>query len=147
MLDAAQTVRKVEWIDAGPRTPVRNGRVTTRGSGRPDELRARATARADRPRRESSLADTLTLFEEVGFDDIRLVDIGQRGGGSKASVYRYSESEEAIFLELLAREIEARVREPELAPFRADYRHALLDTARLLLTALISEDAPASDVG
>lgn len=40
--------------------------------------------------------------------------------------------------------VEAVLAEPEFAPFRADYRHALLDTARLLLTALLSEDAPAS---
>lgn len=66
-------------------------------------------------RRESILAATLTLFEEVGFDDIRLVDIGHRAGVSKASVYRYFESKEAIFLELLVREIEAWVREAEAA--------------------------------
>lgn len=206
-------------------------------------------------RRESILAATLALFEEVGFDAIRLVDIGHRAGVSKASVYRYFESKEAIFLELLARETEAWVREaeealaavggagtvdgvaritadtlsgrprlgnlaaklssvlernvgadavrsfkrrqgaqtirlvtalhgalpalsmagaqrfvatlvtfqnglfptahpptavenvlaePEFAPFRTDYRHALLDAARLLLGALVSEGAPAS---
>lgn len=40
--------------------------------------------------------------------------------------------------------VEAVLAEPEFAPFRADDRRALLDTARLLLTALMSEDVPAS---
>jgi AcrR family transcriptional regulator len=71
-------------------------------------------------RRESILTATLELFEEVGFDDTRLSDIGQRAGVSKASVYRYFESKEAIFIQLLARETEAwvRVLEGELAARR-----------------------------
>ncbi len=60
-------------------------------------------------RRKSILEATSALFEEVGFDDTRLTDIGDRAGVSKASVYRYFESKEAIFLELLARETEAWV--------------------------------------
>lgn len=64
-------------------------------------------------RRESILRSTLGLFEERGFDDTLLADIGGRAGVSKATVYRYFESKEAIFLELLARETERWVSEVE----------------------------------
>lgn len=51
---------------------------------------------------------------------MRLADIGERSGVSKATVYRYFESKEAIFLELLERETEAWVRHLEgaLSGFR-----------------------------
>lgn len=87
-------------------------------------------------RRESILAATLTLFEEVGFDDIRLVDIGHRAGVSKASVYRYFESKEAIFLELLVREIEAWVREAEAALASVDGAGTVDDIARIMADSL-----------
>lgn len=64
-------------------------------------------------RRKSILESTLALFEDVGFDCTKLADIGRRAGVSKASVYRYFESKEAIFLELLAAESEAWVRDVE----------------------------------
>jgi len=57
-------------------------------------------------RRTAILEATLHLFDTVGLDDARLVDIGERAGMSKASVYRYFESKEAIFLALLVRETE-----------------------------------------
>ena len=64
-------------------------------------------------RRQSILAATLDLFEEQGFDNTRLADIGRRAGVSKASVYRYFETKEAIFLALLAHATEEWVEDLE----------------------------------
>lgn len=73
-------------------------------------------------RRESILSATLELFEEQGFDRTRLADIGRRAGVSKATVYRYFESKEAIFLELLEQATEEWVRslESELASLNGE---------------------------
>jgi AcrR family transcriptional regulator len=87
-------------------------------------------------RRESILEATLALFEEVGFDAIRLVDIGHRAGVSKASVYRYFESKEAIFLEVLARETEAWVSEAEEALAAVGGAGTLDDVARIIADSL-----------
>jgi AcrR family transcriptional regulator len=87
-------------------------------------------------RRKSILEATLALFEEVGFDDTRLTDIGDRAGVSKASVYRYFESKEAIFLELLAQESEGWVGslEGELAALGG--RGSVDEVARIIAESL-----------
>lgn len=52
-------------------------------------------------RREAILAAAKALFEEVGFERATMSEITARVGGSKATLYRYFDSKEALFLELV----------------------------------------------
>src|SRR6516165_9146528 len=54
-------------------------------------------------RREAILAAAKAVFEEVGFDQATMSEITARVGGSKATLYRYFESKEALFMELVLR--------------------------------------------
>jgi len=54
-------------------------------------------------RREAILAVAKAVFEEVGFENATMSEISTRMGGSKATLYRYFESKEALFQELLRR--------------------------------------------
>jgi AcrR family transcriptional regulator len=54
-------------------------------------------------RREGILAVAKTVFEEVGFENATMSEISTRMGGSKATLYRYFESKEVLFQELLRR--------------------------------------------
>jgi AcrR family transcriptional regulator len=52
-------------------------------------------------RRQAILAAAKAVFEEVGFEQATMSEITARVGGSKATIYRYFDSKEALFLELL----------------------------------------------
>lgn len=54
-------------------------------------------------RREALLAAAKAVFEEVGFEQATMAEITSRAGGSKATLYRYFDSKEALFQELLQR--------------------------------------------
>jgi AcrR family transcriptional regulator len=54
-------------------------------------------------RREAILAAAKAVFEKVGFEQATMAEITARVGGSKATVYRYFESKDALFQELLRR--------------------------------------------
>lgn len=54
-------------------------------------------------RREAILAAAKSIFEEVGFEQATMSEITARVGGSKATLYRYFDSKEALFLELVRR--------------------------------------------
>ncbi len=54
-------------------------------------------------RREAILAAAKVVFEELGFEQATMSEISTRVGGSKATLYRYFESKEALFQELLKR--------------------------------------------
>lgn len=54
-------------------------------------------------RREAILAAAKAVFEEVGFEQATMSKITARVGGSKATLYRYFDSKEALFRELLRR--------------------------------------------
>lgn len=54
-------------------------------------------------RREAILAAAKAVFEEVGFEQATMSEITARVGGSKATLYRYFDSKEALFQELLRR--------------------------------------------
>lgn len=54
-------------------------------------------------RREAILAAAKAVFEEVGFEQATMSEITARVGGSKATLYRYFDSKEALFRELLRR--------------------------------------------
>ena len=54
-------------------------------------------------RREAFLAAAKAVFEEVGFEQATMSEITIRAGGSKATLYRYFQSKEALFQELLSR--------------------------------------------
>ncbi len=54
-------------------------------------------------RREAILAAAKALFEEVGFEQATMSEITARVGRSKATLYRYFDSKEALFLELVRR--------------------------------------------
>jgi TetR/AcrR family transcriptional regulator len=87
-------------------------------------------------RRASIIDATLTLFRAGGFDDTRLEDIGRLAGVSKATVYRYFESKEAIFLELLGRETEAWVDEMERVLGAARRPHTVDEIAAAVADSL-----------
>lgn len=52
-------------------------------------------------RRDAILAAAKAVFEEVGFEQATMSEITARVGGSKATLYRYFESKEALFMELV----------------------------------------------
>ncbi|MDO3526372.1 TetR/AcrR family transcriptional regulator [Ralstonia pseudosolanacearum] len=54
-------------------------------------------------RREAILAAARAVFEEVGFAQATMEEVTARVGGSKATLYRYFNSKEALFAELLER--------------------------------------------
>lgn len=54
-------------------------------------------------RRAAILAAAKVVFEEVGFALATMDEIAARVGGSKATLYRYFESKDALFQELLRR--------------------------------------------
>lgn len=54
-------------------------------------------------RREAILAVAKAVFEELGFEHATMSEISTRMGGSKATLYRYFESKEVLFQELLRR--------------------------------------------
>lgn len=54
-------------------------------------------------RREAILAAAKAVFEDVGFEHATMSEITARAGGSKATLYRYFESKDALFEELLRR--------------------------------------------
>lgn len=54
-------------------------------------------------RREAILAAAKAVFEEVGFEQATMSEISTKVGGSKATLYRYFESKEALFQELVRR--------------------------------------------
>ncbi|MGA3891791.1 TetR/AcrR family transcriptional regulator [Ralstonia nicotianae] len=54
-------------------------------------------------RREAILAAAKDVFQKVGFEQATMSEITARVGGSKATLYRYFESKEALFMELVRR--------------------------------------------
>lgn len=54
-------------------------------------------------RREAFLAAAKEVFQEVSFDRASMSEIAARVGSSKATLYRYFDSKEALFLELVRR--------------------------------------------
>jgi AcrR family transcriptional regulator len=54
-------------------------------------------------RREAILAAAKAVFEEMGFEQATMSEITARVGGSKATLYRYFDSKEALFGELVSR--------------------------------------------
>jgi AcrR family transcriptional regulator len=54
-------------------------------------------------RREAFLAAAKEVFREASFDQASMADIAARVGSSKATLYRYFDSKEALFLELVRR--------------------------------------------
>lgn len=54
-------------------------------------------------RREAILAAAKAVFEEVGFEQATMAEVTARVGGSKATLYRYFDSKDALFAELVAR--------------------------------------------
>ena len=54
-------------------------------------------------RRDAILAAAKQVFEECGFEQANMSVIAERLGSSKATLYRYFESKEALFQELLQR--------------------------------------------
>lgn len=70
-------------------------------------------------RREAFLAAAKAVFEEVGFEQATMEGITARAGSSKATLYRYFTSKEAIFQELLRRSAS----EQSSAVFELLHRH------------------------
>lgn len=52
-------------------------------------------------RRQAILEAAKAVFEEVGFEQATMSAVTARVGGSKATLYRYFDSKEALFLELV----------------------------------------------
>ncbi len=96
--------------------------------------------RARRPeqieqRRADILGAAADLFEAKGIESVSLTAIACRAKISKANVYRYFESREAIYLEILRAEVELWVTELEriLAPLAGS------DDVHAFVTALVDE--------
>ena len=86
-------------------------------------------------RRADILRAAADLFEAKGIESVSLTAIACRAKISKANVYRYFESREAIYLEILLSEVELWVAELEriLAPLAGS------DDVSAFVTALVDE--------
>ncbi|MEM6454971.1 MAG: TetR family transcriptional regulator [Acidobacteriota bacterium] len=96
-------------------------------------LRARTPGQKE-ARRQAILAAAATLFEKKGFDGVSLNAIARRACVAKSNIYRYFESREEIFLQLLLTELEDFVGalERTLEPYAASDD---IDTVAKILTA------------
>jgi AcrR family transcriptional regulator len=101
-------------------------------------------ARARQPeqieeRRRSILAAAAALFAEKGVDQTSLTAIARQSGVSKASIYRYFESREQIFLELLLGDFSGWVEtvEKRLAPLATAGSGTVDEVARLMAQSIL----------
>lgn len=68
----------------------------------------RARSPEQKERRRADLLDAAAaLFDELGFEPVSLKAVAKRAGVCKANIYRYFESKEAIFLQLLQQDLRA----------------------------------------
>src|SRR5690606_8195549 len=79
-----------------PAGPARGGRTL-----------ARTAMKKSDTRRQAILATATAVFSESGFDRASMSDISARMGCSKATLYSYFGSKEALFLELVEEATEA----------------------------------------
>lgn len=112
------------------RTPLRMETVLTWERARHPEQK--------RERRTTILAAAARLFDEGGVDGASLSAIARAASISKANVYRYFESREAIFLELLVDEQEAWERDVRAGLADLEGRDDIDAVATLFATVLVA---------
>lgn len=63
--------------------------------------------RTSEAKRDAILDVAAGLFREVGFERASMAEISARVGGSKATLYSYFDSKEALFFEVLFRPVQS----------------------------------------
>jgi len=93
-------------------------------------------------RRDAILATAKQVFEELGFENSSMALIAERLGSSKATLYRYFATKEALFMELVrdyASATDARLMALLCGPAAMDSEHPLPTEAMQALTSLNPE--------
>lgn len=93
-------------------------------------------------RRDAILATAKQVFEELGFDNSSMALIAERLGSSKATLYRYFATKEALFMELVrdyASATDARLMALLCGPAAMNGEHPLPSEAMQALTSLDPE--------
>ena len=94
-------------------------------------------------RKEEIVSACAQLYENMGFKEITLGDIGKRTSFTRTSIYNYFQTKEEIFLALLQREYEAWISdlEAEMAKQRAFCRCAGRHAGRYPAAAPVHAEA------
>lgn len=90
-------------------------------------------------RRDAILAAARQVFEEYGFENSSMTQIAERLGSSKATLYRYFATKEALFMELVrdyATATDAKLMALLCGPAAMDASHPLPSEAMQALTSL-----------
>jgi AcrR family transcriptional regulator len=97
-------------------------------------------------KRQEILKAAGDLFREVGFERTSMSNIRARVGGSKATLYNYFPSKEALFIEIIhnAKERELKATAGALNPDADDLKQELVRFGQNLLQALYTPDAIAA---
>ncbi|WP_197326221.1 TetR/AcrR family transcriptional regulator [Ralstonia solanacearum] len=102
--------------------------------------------RKSEAKRDAILDVAAGLFREVGFERASMAEISTRVGGSKATLYSYFDSKEALFFEVLFRSVqpEFRLTHQALGVGGDGLEKALLRFGERLLALLYSPDVQAA---
>lgn len=94
-------------------------------------------------RREAILQIATELFREVGYERASMATISTRVGGSKATLYSYFKSKEALFAAAMVGAMEDQAAQliDMLDPAEPDLRDVLVRFGRAYLALLTSTDA------
>lgn len=94
-------------------------------------------------KRQAILKAAGEVFREVGFERASMSDIRERIGGSKATLYNYFPSKEALFFEVMhqAKSGELQAITGALDPEARDIKHELVRFGQNFITVLYSPEA------
>lgn len=110
-------------------------------------------------KRQSIIEAALDVFREVGFEQASMTQIAARSGASKATLYGYFESKEALFAEAMTSRAGTEIRDAfdrltldvplkeSLAAFGIQYLTAVLQPTFLATRRLCYHEVDRSDVG
>lgn len=102
---------------------------------------AKAPARLSEARRERMLEIGWSAFLELGFSGASMAEIAERVGGSKATLYNYFPSKEALFREVIARRGSQLYARLNAMPFDVeDFAGGLVQFGIRLLRVVLSDD-------
>jgi AcrR family transcriptional regulator len=79
-------------------------RSVSKGSAQRGQRRGRPPAAERALRREDALSAALTVLAEQGYERMTMLDVAQRAGSSKESLYSWFESKEGMVVELIRRQ-------------------------------------------
>lgn len=110
-------------------------------------------------RRQAIVAAAAEVFLERGYEMASMAEIGERSGGSKATLYSYFPSKEALFLVVMRQQAEERMMSAfsSLSPgkdlpatlqrFGEHYLKVILSPDMLIMRSIVMGEGPRSGMG